>query len=944
MSYISRLYSQTVYSVSNLSELKALTFRPSNVVMAGYSTDGDGGGGLWVWVADNADTADDGTVVACTSGPSGRYKRIYDGGKDVRWFGAVGDGTTDDRTALNAAFATGGHIILGGGKTYATSATLTIGVAGTVVDGLGTATLTDSAVQTSTLTQVTGSGVTFKGLHFAITKSSNLASFIRIRANKFTLLNVTFTGGFFSGSTLVQTTFNPSKPNLTGSPTAAVEYGNTGTPTAYSDFHAEGVRIVGGMSGILTEGLDRATIQRTEVYMTGSHGAVIGNTMPSTRHFVSDFRAIGCGQYGLTFANLTSNAAGFAIPSGRNVFERLYAENCGWATWLNGINGTLGGSGKYGFDFTSNGIDKIVVSGVAVNCEAGGFEFKHTDPSSPPTLYPDGFHNVEADVVSYTNLNGTEGLWVGPGSGTAHDTSDTSHMRFRGSATYEQAEAWVTGKPYNPYDVRLSGSYVWLCLGDATTGAPGTSGATSPSAAATALGITLVDFTTVSTNAATLAGSAVLSFAADPTNVAAGQTIFCGSNLADGTTVLSVDHGAFTVTANATATGEISSGQSCVFAVVVSDGALKWLCLYADPGTQATLSRGIEIRSSSNLTFNGWESINHKYGILLQSVDTSDLLINNVTFNGYVSRNSNYAVYYGSSSGSVTGLKFIGGDVEGTLTTAYFGIASGGTSEVTISGGRWRSGASANACIRLGAGTNTLHLDGGVVISAGAAAAFLSDSTGTHTVTCGAVTFKTDAASGVPVQINGAGTFTWGQASAIENGTPSTRVGWSTSSGAIAVRGRVMRTDLTTAPTTTTRANVGEYMVLATPTPIAWGWHVVAADIVTPSITWEMLPLGTATYGAPVTKTGDFTVGATENCLINNKSGSSCTVTLPAASSYSGRSILIINNQAQTVVSASSNVVPAAGGAAGTAILAGNAGDWAILNSNGTSWVIVAEG
>ena len=36
--------------------------------------------------------------------------------------------------------------------------------------------------------------------------------------------------------------------------------------------------------------------------------------------------------------------------------------------------------------------------------------------------------------------------------------------------------------------------------------------------------------------------------------------------------------------------------------------------------------------------------------------------------------------------------------------------------------------------------------------------------------------------------------------------------------------------------------------------------------------------------GAPVTKTADFTVAASETWLINNKSGSTCTVTLPSAS------------------------------------------------------------
>jgi hypothetical protein len=91
---------------------------------------------------------------------------------------------------------------------------------------------------------------------------------------------------------------------------------------------------------------------------------------------------------------------------------------------------------------------------------------------------------------------------------------------------------------------------------------------------------------------------------------------------------------------------------------------------------------------------------------------------------------------------------------------------------------------------------------------------------------------------------------------------------------------------------------------------------------------------------APVTKTADFTVASTDLWLINNKSGSTCTVTLPAASSSTGRVLYFLNYQAYTVVSASSNVVPLVGGAAGTAILAAVAGDTATLVSDGTNWIM----
>ena len=106
---------------------------------------------------------------------------------------------------------------------------------------------------------------------------------------------------------------------------------------------------------------------------------------------------------------------------------------------------------------------------------------------------------------------------------------------------------------------------------------------------------------------------------------------------------------------------------------------------------------------------------------------------------------------------------------------------------------------------------------------------------------------------------------------------------------------------------------------------------------------WENVPASTviaAAATAPVTKVADFTVAAGEKWIINNKSGSSCTVTLPSAAANIGRELYFQNYQAQTLVSASSNVVPIEGGAATTAILDAVAGNTATLVSNGTNWVM----
>ena len=98
---------------------------------------------------------------------------------------------------------------------------------------------------------------------------------------------------------------------------------------------------------------------------------------------------------------------------------------------------------------------------------------------------------------------------------------------------------------------------------------------------------------------------------------------------------------------------------------------------------------------------------------------------------------------------------------------------------------------------------------------------------------------------------------------------------------------------------------------------------------------------GFATTSAPVTKTTDFTLGVTESWVINNKPSSTCTVTLPTPSAYTGRQVTFKNMQAQLLISASNNVVPIDSTSAGTAILLDVIGNWATIVSDGTNWVIM---
>jgi len=100
----------------------------------------------------------------------------------------------------------------------------------------------------------------------------------------------------------------------------------------------------------------------------------------------------------------------------------------------------------------------------------------------------------------------------------------------------------------------------------------------------------------------------------------------------------------------------------------------------------------------------------------------------------------------------------------------------------------------------------------------------------------------------------------------------------------------------------------------------------------------DYVPLSTV-----LTKTADYTITGTDTWIINNKTGSALTLTFPAASSWTGRSITVKNMQAQLVNSATSNIVPIDSTTAGTAILLAVVGNWATMVSDGTNWVIMQQ-
>ena len=91
---------------------------PGVAIARGFWAPGDGGGGVFHFDSAATTPDDGGTVIAVSGLAKGRWRRLYSGPLNVKWFGARGNGSANDHDAIQHALVAATSATTQGGAVY----------------------------------------------------------------------------------------------------------------------------------------------------------------------------------------------------------------------------------------------------------------------------------------------------------------------------------------------------------------------------------------------------------------------------------------------------------------------------------------------------------------------------------------------------------------------------------------------------------------------------------------------------------------------------------------------------------------------------------------------------------------------------------------------------------------------------------------------------------
>ncbi len=405
-------------SVLGAAELRAIApTSGATKITRGYAAAGDGGGGLWVAVTGaSAGTYvhNGGTIIVPSGGDgSAAWIRQHDGDVVAAWFGAVGDGATDDAAAILAASTLvnsrgGGVVSFEHGKTYRVSTALSMKRFARVAWDLNGAVLN---------VNLTGSGIAFD------IRSSAL----------FTLKN---------GKVLVNSAFTGDVFNLNRDPVGGVS--DTFYPV-FSDIYFEGTGTSGQWGGTALN-LDGCIIgSYSRIEFVGGASAVKG--IGETNTFSNVHRFEKC-----TFAQQSANAVlglGEAWTFDSCVFEPKSDGTISGITSLTYASHGLTLIDCWtGDSSTGTFLDAATVYGCAV---VGGFYYGGATAFKFSASEGLTFTGIRAAVTTVFNLTNCAGFVVKGGSlqgalvrsGTNTQFDLTGYTGLTGVSANEESNRYV---------------------------------------------------------------------------------------------------------------------------------------------------------------------------------------------------------------------------------------------------------------------------------------------------------------------------------------------------------------------------------------------------------------------------------------------------------------------------------------------------------------------